>query len=180
MSDSLNKAIEKLPDIWFDWYARLLPGCFGVALYLYLSSEIPSTPTTPHVFLFLFFGYGLGHILQPLSSCLVKYWEKKRFGNEEKYERAKADDSVSESSRNKVSKAHAEANSMLSFALALILNMVHFWLSPKLNNFWFWFWFWPSVSLVYFLVMAIERTYARNRKINDIYPNEDDKSKPGT
>jgi hypothetical protein len=63
---------------------------------------------------------------------------------------------------NKVSKAHAEANSMLTFSLLLLLNIIWFWNSPKLNKcvaFWF---------LTYFVAAAVERTWARHRKIKDL------------
>ena len=88
MSDELAKAIENLPDIWFDWYARLMPGCFGVALYLYLSSSIPAAPNKVEVVLFLLFGYGLGHVFQPLTGFTIKRVEK-LYGDEPVYAKAK-------------------------------------------------------------------------------------------
>jgi hypothetical protein len=88
MSELLETVMENLPDVWFDWYARLIPGCFGVALYLYLSSRIPPAPDGVEVVLFILFGYGLGHILQPPVGMVVKRIEK-LYGNEKIYALAK-------------------------------------------------------------------------------------------
>jgi len=163
MSDMVEKAIDKLPDVWFDWYARLLPGCFGVALHDYLSSSDPGTPKAREVVLLLLFGYGLGHILQPLTGFVIKRIEK-RFGNESKYAKGKKDADIKPSSLGKISKAHAEANSMLSFGFALLLNMIVSWNSTRLNK-----WY-ACIALIYFGLAAVERTWARNRKIDDLYP----------
>ena len=164
MTDRLDKVIENLPDVWFDWYARLIPGCFGVGLYSYLSSGIPAALTGVEVVLFLLLGYGLGHVLQPAASFVVKPAED-RYGNEPRYAEAKKNPGVKASSLNKVSKAHAEANSMLGFGFALLVNMIWFWNCPRLNK-------WVAfVSLIYFLLAAWQRISARNRKIKDLGPS---------
>lgn len=75
MSGELDKVVQNLPDVWYDWYARLIPGCFGLGLYLYFSSSIQTTPTTVQVVLFLLGGYGLGHVLQPLTSLPLSKWK---------------------------------------------------------------------------------------------------------
>jgi hypothetical protein len=161
MADVLEKTAEQLPDIWFDWYARLIPGCFGVGLYLYLSATIPASPTGIELTIFVLSGYALGHVLQPLAGFLVRRLEN-RFGNEVKYAAAKRRVGLSPSLVNKVSKAHAEASSMLAFGLALLSNIVWFWNSPRLEK-WVAFGF-----LVYFMFAGVERTYARSRKIKDL------------
>jgi hypothetical protein len=160
MSDRLDRVFENLPDVYFDWYARLIPGCFGVALYLYLSESIRTAPTGAEVVLFLLFGYGLGHALQPLAGVLVKRVEK-LYPSEDNYKKAKQEDAMPSLLR-KVSKAHAEANSMLAFSFALLLNIVWFWNSPRLNK------GVAFVFLFYFALAAVERTWARDRKIKDL------------
>lgn len=161
MGDTLEKTVEQLPDIWFDWYARLLPGCFGVGLYLYLSLQIPASPTGVHVLLFLLSGYAAGHIAQPISGFFIKRIEK-HYGNERKYAQAKRELNPKTSLLNKVSKAHAEANSMFVFGLMLLLNVIWFWTSPRLNK------IVAFLVLAYFLFATWERTAARNRKIEDL------------
>lgn len=161
MSDWLEKSIEQLPDVWFDWYARLIPGCFGVGLYLYFSSNIPAEPTGVELIVFLLSGYALGHILQPITGFLVKRVEN-LYSSERKYAEAKQNLDMRPSLLNKVSKAHAEANSMLAFGLALMLNIVWSWNSPKLDK------KVAIVFLIYFVLAAVERTSARNRKIKDL------------
>lgn len=97
MSDKIDEVIKSLPDVYFDWYARLLPGCFGVGLYLYLSSNIPVSPTGVHVVLFLLFGIGLGHVLQPLAGFPIKLIETYYFDNEASYVKARNADSANPS-----------------------------------------------------------------------------------
>lgn len=158
----LEKIAEKIPDVWFDWYARLLPGCFGAAVYIYLSDNVPAQPTGTQLFLFVIVGYVVGHALQPLVGYIVKSAEMLIFNNEEKYGNAKKDPNVKQSSLNKVSKAHAEANSMLAFAFALGVNTFIFWSSEKINQ------ILAIVLVAYFSVAALERVHARNRKIVDL------------
>jgi hypothetical protein len=161
VSDKIDEVIKSLPDVYFDWYARLLPGCFGVGLYLYLSSNIPAPPTGVHVVLFLLFGYGLGHVLQPLAGFPIKRLETLYFDNEAPYVKARNADSANPSVIL-VNKAHAEANSMAAFSFALLLNLFWFWDSPILNK---------SVAFVvlsYFALAAVERTWARDRKIKEL------------
>jgi hypothetical protein len=161
VGDFPEKITEQLPDVWYDWYARLLPGCFGIWLYLYLSSKLPSPPTGVQVAVFLLSGYTLGHVLQPFAGFIVKEAEIKLYDNERKYAKAKLN-GVGPSVLNKVSKAHAEASSMLAFCFALLLNIFWCWNSPRLNR------TWATACAIYFAAAALERIRARNRKINDL------------
>lgn len=110
-----DKIIGALPDIWFDWYARLIPGSFALGLYLYLSPSFckPDEINAVDVLVFLASGYAIGHFIQPLAEWLVKNVEGK-YGNEGSYVEAKHDPRIGASLLNKVSKAHAEAVSMLA------------------------------------------------------------------
>jgi hypothetical protein len=161
VSDLLDKTVGQLPSIWFDWYARLLPGCFGLGLYMYLSSSIPQPVTAVDGALFLAAAYILGHILQPLAGFMVKGVEE-LYGREPAYAKAKRNSSTRVSSLNTVSKAHAEANSMAAFALALLLNLCLFWNSKVLNK------YLAFATLTYFALAFLERTRARDRKIKDL------------
>src|SRR3954454_11699398 len=160
-----DKLIGALPDIWFDWYARLIPGSLTLGLYLYFSDyKVPAEIKAVPVFVLLASGYVIGHLLQPAAESLVKVAERKH-GHEKEYVVAKHDPLVGPSLLNKVSKAHAEAVSMLSCALGLLGNTVWFWylghldLRQKMLAF--------SV-LAYLLFAAYERTSARDRKILDL------------
>lgn len=156
----VDSVILNLPDVWFDWYARLLPGCFGAGLYLYLSSSVPAAPTGVHIILFLLIGYGFGHVLHPASSFVVSLLEKfvdKLCPNENAYAEAKRDPQTRPSLQ-----AHAEATSMFAFGLALLLNVVYFRI-PRMSKKCA-----VLVLLLYFVLATVERTWSRNRKIEDL------------
>jgi len=157
----IEKIAEQLPDIWFDWYARLMPGCFGLGLYLVLSSKVPASPTDAQVVLFVMGGYLVGHALQPASSFVTKLIEK-IWGRDQNYAEAKGADTPI-ATLNKVSKAHAEATSMAAFTIALLINLLlRFFESPKLHK---------GIALgalLYFAAATFERAWARSRKIKDL------------
>ncbi|MFH1496225.1 MAG: hypothetical protein ABII82_00230 [Verrucomicrobiota bacterium] len=61
-----------IPDVWFDLYARFLPGAFaisfiGISNFSSLDSVSPALLTT-----FLIGSYLVGHIIQPIGSTLAK------------------------------------------------------------------------------------------------------------
>ncbi|MDY0199343.1 MAG: hypothetical protein RBR68_16190 [Tenuifilaceae bacterium] len=66
---------EKIPDVWFDWFARLIPGCIGIILY-FLIIEKNYELMFENFIPFLFLGYIIGHIIQPIASGLINYWNK--------------------------------------------------------------------------------------------------------
>lgn len=163
--ESGEKLIEKIPDVWFDWFARFIPGAAGVLIYFLLhESKIPSEIDGWTVFFFVILSYLIGHVIQPLSGIFVKgielavdavFFERKR---EKKYTEAKRKTHFS--LLGKISKAHAEANSMLSICFVIVINVY------ILSN--------TSVSLLvqllplYFLAATVERVFARVRKIDDL------------
>jgi len=63
----------KIPDLWYDFYARFLPGAaFIAALRLIILKNNTFLPTTGmELFLLLFTGYFCALISQPLSSRLA-------------------------------------------------------------------------------------------------------------
>ncbi|MCT2533840.1 hypothetical protein N2488_11660 [SAR92 clade bacterium H231] len=147
----------KVPDFHFDWYARFIPGCVGVIFYFYLT-EKPFSVSPSNLVLYAFFAYLAGHIVQPIVGFVVKTIEKYiKSDPESKYAKAKANPEYA-LLVSKVSKAHAEANSMLSCGFLLILLAFYFENSSKL----------AIALIVYFLSMTVERAFARKRKINDI------------
>jgi len=159
MSEFFDQIAEGLPDVWFDWYGRFLPGLFGLSLYGYLLA-LPNVIKDNGVLGFLLAAYLIGHVLQPLSGFLTKLLES-CFTNESRYKKAKQT-SANPSLLNKVSKAHAEACGMLSCALALALVAFLAHDSPNLNL------SYVAGAFVYFLAAFIERVNARRRKIADL------------
>ena len=142
---STDKLIEKIPDIYFDWYARFIPETIAVSYYFVLGNEEPKV-TFGYTFLYALAAYVCGHVIQPASSLVVLGLQRLVRTDEEKYSAAKQKGSSPELIA-KVSKAHAKAVGMLSIAGLLIA------LSLYLEN-------WPtntSLAVPYFLVAAIER-----------------------
>jgi len=189
MSEELGKITEKLPDVYFDWYARLIPGCFGLAVFLvcfYDSARLPIKDLNLSiVFLLLFVSYLIGHILQPYPGFVVKCIEK-QIGNEKAYSEAKRKSEKNESGLGKISKAHAEANSMFACGMTLLLNLGIFCYTGKLSRDGFvWSGGKPGVGVLIasviclFFIAGIGRILARNRKINDLVPENDKKQASG-
>lgn len=163
MSDTISKVIESLPDVWFDWYARLLPGSLGVVAFAYASGKLNAIPNAGEIVSILMLGYILGHLIQPLAGFLTKRIEVLH-GKEEIYKRAKQAKNSNQESLKKASKAHAEANSMLACALVLAFNSFWFWKMNSVKNMPCWF----AAICVYCVAAGIERTFARARKIMDL------------
>ncbi|MBI1312961.1 hypothetical protein GC176_16850 [bacterium] len=168
MADATD-ALGKLPDVCFDWYARLLPGVSGLGLFFLVSDQFSLPQNATELILFLFTGYVIGHILQPASSFVVDSARRRFFPKQEdEYRRAKHSKEIGTSLLSKVSKAHAEAVSMVSFAFVLALDAIAFMCSsddpscPMSKVGWF------AFGCLMFLVFGFERVRARAKKIDDL------------
>lgn len=146
----------KIPDVYFDWYARLLPGSIAVAYYFFVSDTTPSI-TASYLFLYAAIGYAAGHIIQPPSSFLIRTFKRVLRSDEDKYNSVKTDISLDRQSRL-VSKVYAEAVGMLS--LSMLLTIIATYLEK-----WDFFTF---LIVVYFFFSSVERTWSRKIKIDNI------------
>ncbi len=63
----------KVPDPWYDVYARLLPGTAFVSALYYLFSTAPKMPNSIGVLVALFCGYFSGMVAQPASSEITRF-----------------------------------------------------------------------------------------------------------
>jgi uncharacterized protein involved in cysteine biosynthesis len=61
----------KVPDLWYDVYARLLPGTAFVGAAYYLFSTTPKTPDWIGMLIALLCGYFFGLVAQPASSRIT-------------------------------------------------------------------------------------------------------------
>ncbi len=66
---------NKIPDLYFDWYARFLPGFFAVAYYFTLPGN-DANFSANSLILYAAISYASGHAIQPVSSFIVKILEK--------------------------------------------------------------------------------------------------------
>lgn len=100
---------KMLPDGWFDWYARLIPGCIGVATYFWLFN-ISFDRKIEDILLLAFLSYVVGHITQPFSSSIVN----KLFKNE-----------LQPRTNRLISKSYAETISMFSSSIITIIIVIY-------------------------------------------------------
>jgi len=107
--------------------------------------------------------YVLGHFVQPGAAFFVKLFECDK-AKEESFASHKRHESKPKSLLKKVSKAHAEAVSMLSAALLILgIFFAHAFLECT--------WRFPLLLLAILLVsFCYERVGARYRKIDDLGP----------
>jgi len=61
----------QIPDLWYDFYARFLPGTAFVSLVYYRLFENPKTPDASILVIISFLGLFCGMVTQPISSRLV-------------------------------------------------------------------------------------------------------------
>ena len=153
----MKEIMNKFPDIYFDWYARLIPWAIGFGYYLLLNNFKLEKLSLSMIIFFVIASYILGHIVQPISSFFISLLQKLIKSNENIYRNAKKQDKH----KNlilKVSKAHAEAVGMLSSALLVFV------ISLYLNKF-------DTLTYIlfsYFIIATIERVFSRKSKIEDI------------
>ncbi len=163
---TMEKLIEKIPDVWFDWYVRFIPGAIGILIYVFIHNKFPNQIDFGVIFFFILISYLIGHILQPLTGSIVKglellldsLYKKSR---EKDYSKAKSDSDFNPSSIGKVNKAHAEANSMLSIFIVTLINI---FVSPTGHDYTLLI----MIAPFYFLTATIGRIWARRRKIKDL------------
>lgn len=147
---------DKIPDVYFDWYARFLPGAFAVVYYYYFSGKNPNYSVNYFIF-YAAIGYGLGHAVQPISSFIVKIAESILRSDEKKYNQAK---NIADNygQLKVISKGHSEAVGMFSTSILFIVV-----------NIYIGFWSVFTIFLPFYFVSAsIERIWARKVKIDSL------------
>ena len=151
-----DKLLEKLPDVYFDWYARFIPGIIAIVYYLYIKQ--PSFNASFNcIFLYAIISYLLGHVIQPASSFCVTIIQNLFHSDEKIYKIAKLTND-SPKVILKVSKVHAEAVGMLSSAFLILIVSLYYHKWPTI----------AIIGIIYFLLASIERIYARKKKIGDL------------
>jgi hypothetical protein len=153
---STDKLAEKIPDIYFDWYARFLPGAVAVIYFLYYNPDKVHVEVT-YVAVYGFLAYMIGHIVQPASELVIKFFQKIIGTNEDLYAKSKKDPALINGCL-KASKAFAESVGFFSACLAIICCCVYFEIKDMLS----------IIFIVYFFAASIERSYSRKRKIQDL------------
>ena len=72
LTDQGKEVADKIPDLWFDWYGRLLPGALLILLGIW-KYNLSTEKVTENIWLIFAAGYLIGHLLQPFSSGLLQW-----------------------------------------------------------------------------------------------------------
>ena len=158
----IENLVDKIPDAWFDWFGRFLPGCYALGILIWVHGSVPQLleVTIGSTALLVLAAYVLGNFIQPPSSYVLRKIQSRWPEDENLYSKAKNTGHV-QTSLDKVSKAHAEGAGMLACFYFSITAHVYFRLKHSLGHasiFW--------LVAVYFLLMGYERALARHRKID--------------
>lgn len=162
----MTELANKIPDIHFDWYARIIPGTVALIYYFYISNIIPEI-TTSLLLTYGFFSYILGHIVQPMSSFGIKNIYKRVECNESLFSTSKKNSDLSKLI-DLVEKSHAEATGMFSSFILVSLIFIYIKIIQNENFSLQTQEFISFAIILYFLFASIERAKARKRKINDL------------
>lgn len=66
----------QVPDLWYDFYARVLPGTAFIAALRYVVLGTTSTPSVTEIIAILWMGYFSALLTQPLASRLTGWIER--------------------------------------------------------------------------------------------------------
>jgi hypothetical protein len=152
LNEKTSSLAEKIPDIWFDLYARLIPGLIALFIYLFTFDK-PVTFLIDNIWLMLFTAYLAGHIIQPFSSGLLNLFDKKLQAKKIPI----------------VSKAYAELVGLFSCAIISIIIFFMYLLQNKFPSTYNYFCnkYWNGIFIfILFAITTIIRKKALNRKLS--------------
>ena len=133
MGANLSLGDLKIPEIWYDVYARLLPGtAFVGALYFFFSNS-PQMPNGIGFLIALFFGYFIALVAQPLSSEITRWLEGKvlkHYRAEELYVE-KIQKELDERQSMILSKMHGEITFFVQCMVLGIFLLIIRWFYPQ-------------------------------------------------
>lgn len=151
----------KVPDLWFDFYARFLPGTgFLMALHFSLSPNW-EVPTAEKIVIGIFLGYLAGLFAQPISSTITGliHWGISKCHGEGRLFVEEAKRKVPEEARI-INKMHGEATffvqcGVLSIVLFVVLRQPGLCVRAEAELFTAW-WV-PVLLFVGAIVMSLRR-----------------------
>ncbi|HCC79396.1 MAG: hypothetical protein A2X25_06720 [Chloroflexi bacterium GWB2_49_20] len=124
MSPDLQTNLE-IPDLWYDIYARFLPGTIFTFAIRYLFLDITTIPTGVEIILYIGAGYITALITQPIASLITDQIDKSILRNKKKeilFFR-QAEKALGDGNHHSkiVSKMHGEVTFFIQVALLSIL-----------------------------------------------------------
>lgn len=132
MSNGINAEL-KVPDLWYDLYARILPGSAFVAAVRFTIKKNDQLPDFREIFLLAIAGYFCALISQPVSSriamWLENFIEKRKSPNSDRLFIRKVQTKLGRTSRESMilSKMHGEIVFFIQlFVLAVVFLSLNF------------------------------------------------------
>lgn len=156
----MDKIFEQIPDLWFDLYARIIPGFYFVLIMGQLYFE---TNLKEQLLLTLFMSYVVGHIIQPLASLLARALQFQVFDRSGNIKKCRVHFDANSRESKLLSKQHAECASFSALAVLTGIIIVSYdiqvlasscSLCSKIPSFINW------VGLCYFIIFTFIRAHA--------------------
>lgn len=153
LKDSGKELADKIPDLAFDWYARLIPGfiSFGLIEYVY---RVDIKILLENFWLVALIAYIIGHLIQPFSSGILQ----KKFNN------------LRGKKNPLLSKAYSELIGFFSCFLFCVFFLLFKIIDNILNEIGFIYHTYYTilvVSILFFFLAVASRKKAYDRKYDD-------------
>lgn len=114
----MEKIFEQIPDVWFDLYARLIPGFFCVITAGFLFFDIQ--PTNQLLLIFVL-SYVVGHIAQPIASLVARVLEYQIFDRNGNIKKCRKYFDAGSRESKLLSKQHAECACFASLSILTVI-----------------------------------------------------------
>ena len=164
--DSIKTEL-KIVDLWYDFYARFLPGTIFISLIRWVMLRIDNVPSGEEIFVFIGAGYAAGLIIQPISSLLVDFLESIVERNEKNFvKKVRLTKGIPDTESKVLSKMHGETTfytqlsvlSLVYFLLQIIFPTI---VKYSLN-------IWPLACMIIFIGFAYISSKRRFSRAVDI------------
>ena len=160
----MEKLTDHIPDVWFDFYARLLPGTY-VALIVFYSPLRIHAPEKRGVLLLLFAAYIVGYMLQPIGSFLSRSIEKLSITETERTRYYQIEQNADNLSRGMllVQKAWSESVCFSSFSVGSVFSALYIkYKKPESEICWL------TLATIAFIVFSIDRIAVKKGRMEAI------------
>lgn len=111
----------QIPDVWFDVYARFIPGFIFFVAAHELIEPVLVQPLSNHVTFTILFSYCIGHVIQPVTSRISRWLEYTRYKGKEAIEACREAFPADARESRLLSKQHAECASFTALSLLSII-----------------------------------------------------------
>ena len=154
----------EIPDLWFDFYARFLPGITFVAIVRLIILQKTTLPQTREFFVLIFAGYVCAFFVQPFSSRITLCLEKAVIcmkGLDKDYVR-KIQLKIGTSNRQSMilSKMHGETTAFIQFfMLGAVFFLLQLLFTEPVNRLFL------AVNFIFLIIFIISSCEVATRRI---------------